>query len=209
MIYYYGNNRNFYLKNIGEIDVLKGKSIFDNLMQIVSIISVILFIVFYILFNKTKVMIFEIIYITSIIIAYHFIIRLVIGNIIPRFKSRINYKSNWFKTKDFELKIYKKLNVKNWKDKVPTFDPQEYDMENLTLEQLIVNMCNSEWVHETNFLFSYPTLLFSMCFGKFYIFLITAILASFMDLIFVMIQRYNRPRIMKLLERENKIKSKS
>ena len=129
--------------------MLKGKSIFDYLMQIVSIISLILFVVFYILFIKTKIGILQFLAITCFTIAYHFIIRLVIGNIIPRFKRKINYKSNWFKTKDWELKIYKKLKVKDWKDKVPTFDPEEYDMEKLTLEQLIVNMCNSEWVHET------------------------------------------------------------
>ena len=63
-------------------------------------------------------------------------------------------------------------------------------------------MCQAEIVHEVIIIFSFLPVLASYWFGSFAVFMITSIGAAAFDLMFVMIQRYNRPRIVKLAERE-------
>ena len=43
-------------------------------------------------------------------------------------------------------------------------------------------------------------MLFIIPWGEFWVFFITSLVAAIFDSIFVMLQRYNRPRIMKLLK---------
>ena len=69
-------------------------------------------------------------------------------------------------------------------------------------------MAKSELDHWINELISISTIFFSIIWGEFWIFLITAIAAMIFDSQFIIIQRYNRPRIVKLLERLNKRNSK-
>ena len=62
-------------------------------------------------------------------------------------------------------------------------------------------MCQAELVHEVNAAVSFVPLLFSVWVGAFPIFLITSIIAAGFDLLFAVIQRYNRPRVMRLAVR--------
>ena len=65
-------------------------------------------------------------------------------------------------------------------------------------------MCKSEVDHWINEAISISTLLFAIPWGTFGVFLISAIAAMIFDSQFIVIQRYNRPRVLKSIERANK-----
>ena len=64
-------------------------------------------------------------------------------------------------------------------------------------------MVKSELDHWINEAISLSTLLFAIPWGQLWIFSITAIAAMIFDAQFIVIQRYNRPRIIKILEKES------
>lgn len=144
--------------------------------------------------------------ITAFTILYHFWVRIIMGNVSKMLK--INYKQWWFKERVFERKLYKLLKVKNWKDKSLTYNPESFSVKEHSLENIANTMSKSEVDHWINEVISLSTLLFALIWGEFWIFLLTAILAMAFDSQFIFIQRYNRPRIVKLIER-NKRTSKS
>lgn len=51
---------------------------------------------------------------------------------------------------------------------------------------------------------SFTSLLFAVPFGAFWVFLITAVLAALLDSTFVLLQRYNRPRMVRLMEKQKR-----
>ena len=132
-------------------------------------------------------------------IMYHLWMRLIMGNITKLFK--INYKQIWFKERKFEKKLYKFLRVKEWKGKALTYNPELFSLKDYSLEEIANTMSKVETDHWINELISLSTLLFAIPWGKFWIFLISAIAAMIFDAQFIAIQRYNRPRIVKILEK--------
>lgn len=136
-------------------------------------------------------------------IAYHFLIRFaspVILNAI--FRNKYDPNSRWFRQKSWEQKLYKRLKVKNWKAHVPAYDPSQFSLSEHTAEEIIINMCRAEAVHELIILLGFTTLLFAIPFGEFPVFLITAIAAGCIDSVFVILQRFNRPRMERLLNKQ-------
>ena len=71
------------------------------------------------------------------------------------------------------------------------------------MKQIVLNMCHAELVHELIIVLSFTSLFFAIPFGALPVFLITALLAALFDGIFVIIQRYNRPRIAALAKRSH------
>lgn len=142
--------------------------------------------------------------ITAFTIMYHFWVRIIMGNVSKLFRKHINYKQRWFKERKFEKKIYKVLNVKNWKDKAFTYNPGDFSVKDRSLEDIANTMAKSEVDHWINEVISISTMFFGLIWGKTLIFVITALCAMVFDGQFIVIQRYNRPRIVKLLERKNK-----
>lgn len=67
-------------------------------------------------------------------------------------------------------------------------------------------MAKSEVDHWINEAISLSTMLFAIIWGEFWIFCLTAVAAMIFDSQFIIIQRYNRPRIVKILERKSKEK---
>ena len=65
-------------------------------------------------------------------------------------------------------------------------------------------MSKAELDHWINQLISLSTLLFALIWGQLWIFLITALLAMAFDSQFIIIQRYNRPRIVGLIKRQKR-----
>ena len=63
-------------------------------------------------------------------------------------------------------------------------------------------MAKSEIDHWVNEAISISTLLFAILWGELWVFLISAIAAMIFDSQFIIIQRYNRPRIVKILEKQ-------
>ena len=59
----------------------------------------------------------------------------------------------------------------------------------------------AEIVHEVIIVFSLLSMLFIIPFGEPAVFIVTAVCASLFDLIFVIMQRYNRPKLVRYIER--------
>ena len=144
--------------------------------------------------------------VTSLTIFYHFGIRLFLGEwlLIKLIPAQINYKRKWFRQNKFEQRVYKLLKVKKWKGNMPTYSPDEFSTEKNSWEQIVSATCKSEIIHEVNMVVSFVPLLFTFVFGSFIAFLITSILGACFDLVFVIMQRYNRPRLIRMVGRKNK-----
>ena len=140
--------------------------------------------------------------ITAFTIMYHFWGRIIMGNISKLFKKHLNYNQWWFKQKKFEKGLYKLLRVKEWKGKALTYNPELFSLKENSLEDIANTMVKAETDHWINEVISLSTLLFPLLWGQFWIFLITAVAAMIFDAQFIVIQRYNRPRIVKILEKK-------
>ena len=132
---------------------------------------------------------------------YHFAMRLLVGTLVPR---RFDYRKRWFQPAKWEPALYKVLRLKKWKAELPTYNPKLFSIQENSLEQIVTNMCQAEVVHEIIILLSFLPIAFSRAFNGFVEFLITSVLAAGFDLLFVMLQRFNRPRIVKLLRRNTR-----
>lgn len=137
--------------------------------------------------------------------AYHFWMRLAIGYAVERsFPTSVDPNGFWFRERDWEKRLYKRLRVRKWAKCVPTFKPEQFDIRTHTTDELIRQTCLSETVHTWIVLGGFLTLLFCFFFddplANLPPFLITAILAGAYDLQFVILQRYNRPKLLRLNE---------
>lgn len=140
--------------------------------------------------------------ITAFTAFYHLAVRLLIGGIMQaKFRNKMDYTKPWFQPKAFEAGLYKRLGVKKWKSKMPTFNPETFSLQKLGAEEVLGATCQSEVVHELNVAASFAPLLYSFFAGDIPVFLITSLLAAAFDMIFVIIQRYNRPRLLRLIKR--------
>lgn len=133
---------------------------------------------------------------------YHFTMRLTVGWFVPKLASRLSPSCRWFQPRRFEPLLYQKLQVKNWKGLLPTYAPEQFNLRTNSLTQVIQNTCSAELVHEVIILFCFVPLLFSRFFGAFPVFLTTSLLAALYDSIFVLAQRYNRPRLVRILKKK-------
>lgn len=122
---------------------------------------------------------------------YHFAMRLLVGALVPP----VQGTSSWFQPRKWEAAVYRLLRVKGWKQHLPTYDPRKFSLKENTLEQVIQNMCGAEIVLEVIMICSFFPLLVIPVFGAWPVFLITSVLAALFDSLFVMAQRYNRPRL--------------
>ena len=172
-------------------------------MKKIAVISFLLTVGFSILYqNITNSIVFSLT-ITFGTIAYHFIIRLLVGQIFNMIMhNKANYTKKWYQVSDFELKVYQKLKVKKWKNKMPTYDIDVFDVSKHSWDEIIQATCQSELVHETNVILSFLPVIASIWFGAFEVFLITSILSAAFDLLFVFMQRFNRTRIIKMNRRK-------
>jgi len=140
--------------------------------------------------------------IVAFMIMYHFWIRIIMGNVTKLFQKHINYNGWWFKERKFEKGLYKLLRVKEWKGKALTYNPELFSLKEYSLEKIANTMTKAEVDHWINEIISITTMLFTIPWGAFWVFLIQAIVAMIFDSQFIIIQRYNRPRIVKILEKE-------
>ena len=132
---------------------------------------------------------------------YHFSMRLLVGALIP---NRFDPGSRWFQPRKAETALYKKLRDKRWKDHLPTYDPRLFSMQDNTLEGIVKNTCQAEIVHEVIIVCSFLPMLASLLWGEFWVFAATTVIAALLDSTFVMLQRYNRPRLMRLLGKKRR-----
>ncbi len=139
--------------------------------------------------------------ITSLTVFYHFLMRLAVGVLVPK---KVNTGHPWFRPHPWEEALYRRIGIKKWKKHLPTYDPRCFSLADNSLEQVINNMCQAELVHSWIVVCSFLPLLFSLIFGEFMIFLLTSVAAACLDLTFVALQRSNRPRLVRLLEKQKR-----
>lgn len=138
---------------------------------------------------------------------YHFAMRLLVGyGINAIMGSKADLCKGWYQPRPFEARLYKALKVKKWKATMPTYVPDLFNPKQYSWEKIAQAMCQAELVHEVIIVLSFVPLLAAIPFGAFPVFLITSILSSLFDLSFVVMQRYNRPRIIKLINKERTVK---
>lgn len=136
-------------------------------------------------------------------IAYHFIMRLAVGLAVNKaVQKKLNAENFWFRPKKFEVGLYRRMKVKVWKNKMPTFIPENFSLRKRTPEEVIQNMCIAEMVHEIIIVLGYASLFFARFTNDWRanlpVFLITSVIAGGIDAVFVIMQRYNRPRLVAL-----------
>lgn len=130
-------------------------------------------------------------------LCYHFTIRLVIISIMERISlSNFDPESRRFRGFEFEDRLWKILRVKKWKTLIPAYDKQVFSIKR-PLEELAGETCRSESVHILCALASLSTILFATMFGVWPAFIITGVLGALIDLAYVAVMRYNRPRLIK------------
>lgn len=171
-------------------------------MKLLTVFFWVSFLLFTIVYKTTANSILLPVAITLGTCSYHFVMRLIVGyGIHAIYHNRMNYRKNWFQPKKWENILYRKLKVKTWKDKMPTYDADTFSFELHSMEEIVMAMCQSEVVHEIIVVLSFVPLLFSVWFERFWVFVITSVLAAGFDLMFVIMQRYNRPRVLKVLKK--------
>jgi len=171
-------------------------------MKRISVITILLTICFYILYKIIDYRVLFPFIITFGTTAYHFAIRLIVGAVVDMIMhNKADYHKKWYQVTDFEMKWYQKMKVKKWKNKMPTFDEDTFDVSKHSWDEIVQATCQAELVHEINIIFSFLPVIASVWFESFWVFLITSTLGAVFDFMFVMMQRFNRTRILKMKRR--------
>lgn len=157
-----------------------------------------------VLYRKTACEVFLPLAITFGTTSYHVVMRLLVGLAFCFvMQNKADYKKRWYQVGKHEMAFYEKLGIKNWKRRMPTYDHTLFDPRVHTWAEIAQAMCQAELIHETIALLSFLPIAAGIWFGAYPVFIVTSVLAAGCDMLFVMMQRYNRQRIMKLLERES------
>lgn len=166
---------------------------------------------FQIAYGKTMLECFLSLYVTFLTITYHFLMRLMVGELITLlYRNRdFHYESIWFRQYSFEPKLYSILGVKKWKLHLITAKPEQFDLRQRSFQELRKNMTQAELVHEIIMVLSFVPLLLIPRYGAAAVFITTSILACLADSLFVIIQRYNRPRVLRLKAKEDQRKEQN
>ena len=173
-------------------------------MFAVSGVSLLLFFAFWGIFLGTKKPVYFTLGIVAMTICYHFSVRLAIGGIFDYFlKNDVDYTRKWFAPRDFEGNLYKKFRVKKWKNFMPTADESLFSLEKRTPVQVVKAGCQAEIVHECCAAAGLFSMVLAIAFGRFGVCFSTSVVAALCVLAFVAIQRYDRPRLLKYIERKS------
>ncbi len=145
----------------------------------------------------------EVLAITFGTTAYHFWMRLFVGWCFDVFMhNKANYHKKWYQQKPWEGKFYDMLRVRKWKGDIPSYDPECFNPKKHTWDEIAQAMCQAELVHEVIIVLSFAPVICAYWFSVLPVFLMTSVLAALFDSMFVMLQRYNRPRVVRLAERQ-------
>jgi len=138
---------------------------------------------------------------------YHFGMRLAVGYAFNKLmKNKADVLKRRYMLRKWETKLYSILKVKSWKSKLPTYAPDSFSPQKHTWNKIAQAMCQSELVHKTIIILSFAPLFAVIFFDSFWVFFITSAAAAAFDTLFVIIQRYNRGCIMKIILKEQKSK---
>lgn len=178
---------------------------FAKTMKISTLVLVVLTIIFALMYQCNSNEVVLSIAITFGTISYHFLMRLAVGYVINSiFHNSLNFNKEWFQEKKFEKHLYKVLKVKKWKDKMPTFAPEMLDLKIHTWEEIAGAMCQAEVIHSIIVIFSFLPIFACLKWGAFWVFFMTSVISACVESMLVIMQRYNRARIVRIIEKERK-----
>jgi len=139
-------------------------------------------------------------------VAYHFGMRLAVGFLFDRLMhNRADCSRRWFQPHPLEGKLHRAIRIKQWKGRVPTYQPDLFSPQKHSWSEIAQAMCQAELVHEANAVLSFVPLLGALLWDSFGVFLVTSLCAALFDLMFAALQRYNRPRVVRLAARESAV----
>lgn len=181
----------------------KDKSFTIKAIISMNIFFIIMTILFYVLWQRFGAGVYQAAYITFLTTSYHFVMRIAVGEIVTAVysKRRFDYTSVGFRQLKFEPKLYKALRVKKWKRFSITAKPNQFDLEQNSAESLLHNMAQAELGHRIIMVLSFVPLVLIIPYGAPSVFIITSVAACLVDLKYVIIQRYNRPRVIRLINK--------
>lgn len=173
----------------------KKKVLLNSIYLLLIVLSIIMFFIVKIQYNA---ILFSIL-ITVFTTLFHFTIRISFANFFYKLIEKYcTHNRWWFREKSFEKALYRILMIKKWKSKMPTWNDGDFAPGENDFEILMTHMCRAEVYHEICMVLSFVPVLFSIFWGKFWVFFWTSVGGCLFDLMFVLIQRYNRPRVLKL-----------
>ena len=137
-------------------------------------------------------------------VSYHLVMRLLVGGAFQAvMQNRADLRKRWYRVGRREMAVYEALKVKRWKRRMPTYDPALFDPRLHTWEEIVQAMCQAELVHETIAVLSFLPILAGIWLGEYPVFIVTSVLSAACDIVFVIMQCYNRQRVTKLLNRKS------
>ena len=144
-------------------------------------------------------------YVTFLTTAYHFTMRLIVGEAVTLIcKNReFNVNSPIFRIHRFEKRLYEILRVKKWKKYAITAKPEQFDIRKNTPEEILSSVFQAELGHLIMAVLSFVPLILIIPYGAPVVFAVTSVFGCLLDLVFVMIQRYNTPRVIKFMEKRS------
>ncbi len=166
------------------------------------------FTIFLPVFVVTKNSVIETVTITIGVTLYHFVMRLSVGTIVNFImRNKANHNCVWFNEKSFKNGIYKLIRVREWKKFLPTYSPDTFDTDQKSVKEIIGATCQAEIVHEVIMVLSLIPMALIPFLGGEAALIITSVLAMLFDFLFVIIQRYNRPKLVRVMERFQTLKN--
>jgi hypothetical protein len=174
-------------------------------MILITVLLLIAFAISLPVFIVTGNAVAEVLAITLGITLYHFAMRLAVGTVVDLImKNEADHNNMWFREKRFENKLYRLLCVRRWKKYIPTYDPDTFDASKKTVKEIVGATCQAEIVHEVIMLLSLLPMALIPLLGGAAAFIVTSVLSMLIDAVFVILQRYNRPRLVKVMARLEK-----
>lgn len=171
-----------------------------NMITILTIIFLLLFLVSFLLYLHGRADIWETLCITFGVTLYHFLMRISVGCVFNKIlHNNVDYTRKWFQEKFFEKALYKIIRVKKWKQYMPTYNLDHFNIQNHSLIEIVEAGCQAELVHETIVLLSFLPIILIIWFDAGVVFVLTSFMAAMLDGALVILQRYNRPRLLRLI----------
>lgn len=131
-------------------------------------------------------------------IAYHLLMRALVSIVVTLImRNRANPYNVWLRERRFEARLFRWLKIREWKFRVPTYAPELFDLTKRTPSEVLGAMCQAEVVHEVIIPLSFVPIAFAEWFGALPVFVFTSLGAAACDTFLVLLQRYNRPRVMR------------
>ncbi len=185
------------------------KNAMKKLIEVAALLCTILTVGSFALYICFRNGLYETLAITFGTTLYHILMRVAVAFCVNKvMHNRADLSRRWYQPKSWEAPLYAKLKVKKWKDKMPTYQPDFFDPKKISWEEIAMAMCQAEVGHELIVVCSFLPIVAARWFHALPAFLITSLLAAAFDLSFVIMQRYNRARIMKLVQKKAMAKNK-